>query len=197
MEHLTEWLTIIALLLTTIALGISAYQTYQNRQALKKTDQSLELSTHIRQVEVLDRMNYVIALQVSLESWINILTEDHGKITKGLNANDPNTIIQLSNIGLSTPSNLVERHFAKNAPTWATELMFCGASYFYNAKSTYEYLWKKKTEEANFNYAISVKDRIEESIHGLRGLKALIENALPPAVLNSPASISNDRYLGE
>jgi len=197
MENLTEWLTIISLMLTTAALGFSAYQIRQNRQALLKNEKSLALSTHVRQLETLGRMHYVISLQVKLEDWIQKLSVDHKKLSSGIRKHDPNEIIPISDQGLSTPKHLVERHFADNAPDWAVELMFCGASYFYNSKSTYEYLWKKKTNEVNFSYAIDVQDRIEESIEGLKELKLLIENALPAAVLNCPASMSNDRYLGD
>ena len=184
-------------MLTTLALGFSAYQISQNRQALLKNEKSLALSTHVRQLEALGRMHYVISLQVALKGWIQRLSVDHEKISNGIRKHDPNEIIPISDQGLSTSKHLVDRHFADNAPDWAGELMFCGASYFYNSKSTYKYLWNGKTNEVNFSYAIDVKDRIEESIQGLNDLRILIENALPAAVLNCPASISNDRYLGD
>lgn len=184
-------------MLAAAALGVSAYQIRQNRQALLKNEKSLALSTHVRQLEALGRMNYVITLQVALERWIQELSRDHQKLSSGIKKNDSNHIIPISDLGLNTPKHLVERHFADNAPEWAVELMFCGASYFYNAKSTYEYLWKKETEEVNFSYAIDVQGRIEESLQGLRDLNLLIENALPSAVLNCPASINNECYLGD
>jgi hypothetical protein len=197
MENLTQWLTIASLMLTAIALIFSAVQTYQSRLALLKTEKALALSTHVRQVEALDRMNFVIALQVALQGWIKTLSEDHKKINSGIQNNDPNPIIHISNSGLNTPAHLVERHFADNAPTWATELMFCGASYYYNAQSTYKSLWNEKTKEVNFDYSISVQNRIEDSLKGLRGLNLLIENTLPNAIMDCPASLNNEQYLGD
>ena len=80
----TDWLTAISLFLAAVALGFSAYQTLLSKRALERTEDALRLSTHIRQLELLDRMHYVISLQVKLDQWIDELSDGLKKVESGI-----------------------------------------------------------------------------------------------------------------
>jgi hypothetical protein len=194
---LSEWLTIISLIVAAIALAVSAYQTYLTKVALIRTEESLRLSTHVRQLELLDRMHYIISLQVRLDRWLADLREATKEIDVALSRTDPNPLIHLANLAPKSPANLVDRHFYVNAPKWSVALMLSGAAYYYSSACNFHFLWKAKEQEGNFDFARTLKERITESVIGIEKLKAMVDEALPEAVLHAPASIDDDKFLGD
>ena len=79
-SNLSAILTIIALVLTFVALCVVAYQTYLNRRSLNLAKESIDEDRKTRQIELLPRAHFIFEVQYHLKKWL----EDIEKTTRAL-----------------------------------------------------------------------------------------------------------------
>jgi len=193
----TNVLTIIALVLNFLALIVVTIQTILTRNALDAARDSIESSRKARQMEILPRASFIITVQNDLRQW---KTEFQTTITtlEEISARqDAAALHAIALQGLTSPKGLVNRHMYERSPNWLSVIWVTGAQYYYNAKAPQRELWRDNTNQPNFNFIDMMIVRYRDSITGLTSLLSYINDIVPEAYLESPASIGDDAFLSD
>lgn len=202
--------------MSVIALVVATYQTLMTRRALDLTKESLaltresldaaiksmdattkatELSIRTMQIEMLPSANWVIQVQVALDRWSGDLTSVIAAASAAARIHDAESLHTLALAGLRSPKGLMNRFDVEHTPAWLSTIWLAGAQYYYDAKAPQTALWKEKGNEPWFDFVPELIDRCNESIRGIQNLVKMIEDVVPPAYLNAPASVNDDRFF--
>ncbi|MBU1557771.1 hypothetical protein KKC45_02310 [Patescibacteria group bacterium] len=195
LNNIVETITIIALLINTVALLFVIYQTYIAEESLSATKKSIDNAKTQRQLEILPNANWVIEVRVNLEFWKRDLEEKQCKLKQGVSKRDGAILQGLSNTRIKNPEDLALSYFVyEKIPPWLKELWISGAQYYYNAIAPLPYIWRKNSP--NFDYAESwSKERCTESIESISILLCYLDEMVPPVILDTPASISRKEFF--
>ncbi|MCK5604961.1 hypothetical protein KAR91_23930 [Candidatus Pacearchaeota archaeon] len=188
-------LTVTALLINTIALLVVVWQTHISKQSLAVTKKSIDDAKTQRQLEILPKFTWVIRVQVKLEHWKKELEERKNILQNGVKKKNDELFKQASDTKIKSPKDLsLDRVLYNNMPSWLRELWISGAQYYYDAIAPLPYVYKDG--KPNYDYAQSwIKNRSEDSIRALSKLLEYLEDMIPPVILNTPASLSDEDFL--
>ncbi len=187
--------TLVALLINTIALIVVIYQTYIARRSLTVTKKSIDEAKTQRQLEILPKFTWVIEVQVQLEYWKKDLQGKKDMLQKGVDKKDEDMFKKASDTRIKSPKDLsLNRFLYDNMPSWLRELWMSGAQYYYDAIAPLPYVYKDAIP--NYSYTQSwIKKRSEDSLRAISKLLEYLEDMVPPVILNTPASLSDEDFL--
>lgn len=195
MDIVMDILIASALLVNIVILGIIVYQTIISRKSLDATKQSIEDAKIERQLEVLPECIWIIAVQVELESWKKDLDEKRQQLELALVQKDENTLKELAGKHIKSPKDLGLRRFQyNNMPSWLSRIWMSGAQYYFDAVAPVQCL-RTEEGEVRFSLAERVKDRCVESSEAIVTLIKYIQDMVPPVMLNTPASVQDEKFL--
>ncbi|MGV8131706.1 MAG: hypothetical protein ACP5N7_06425 [Candidatus Pacearchaeota archaeon] len=195
MNSLFDIATSVALVINLIALFWVIYQTELTKRSLTLTKQSIDDAKTQRQLEILPKVAWIIEVQVKLEFWEKDLQERTVMLQKGINEKNNVMIKSASETKIMNPKDLsLDRFLYDKIPSWLRELWMSGAQYYYDAIAPLSYAYKDK--EANYDYSQKwIDERSKDSLHALSTLLDYFENMIPPVILNTPTSLSNEDFL--
>lgn len=188
-------ITLIALVINTLALLVVAYQTWLTKRALRAAKESIDDAKVERQLEVLPKFTWVIHVQVDLEKWKSDLFKKRQELREAIRARDATILQRIARGSPKQPQELGLRRFVyDNMPSWIREIWMSGAQYYYDAASPLSFVWRDGA--AHFGYAESwVNDRGQASERAISTLLSYIKDMVPPVVLSTPASLSDNDFL--
>jgi hypothetical protein len=195
---ITAVLTMVALILNIIMLGIVAYQTWLTRKSLDVANQSIQDARTTRQIELLGKHHWVIHVMVELELWQKSIRTTGARILEAATSRNAGDLKSIAAHGIHSPSQLSLRNYDyENMPTWLREIWLSGAQYYYNAICCVGTVWSEKPEpDYYFSYAKKlVEERFAHSDEAISTLRGYIVNMIPQVILNTPASISDEEFL--
>lgn len=195
MNDFIQTATIIALIVNTFALLFVIYQIWLAKQSLNATRKSVDDAKTERQLEILPKFTWVIQVQVNLEGWKGDLHEKQEKLQLSLSKKDENILKELSNTSIKSSKDLkLNRFLYENMPSYLREIWMSGAQYYYNAMASMPYLWR---EDGGPQYSLagSLKNRCIESENAIDILLGYIKDMVPPVILETPASLSDEDFL--
>lgn len=98
---------------------------------------------------------------------------------------------------IKSPNDLaLHKYSYNNMPSWLRELWASGAQYYYDAIAPLYAVYKNG--EPNYNYTQSwINERGKDSLRAISKLLEYFEDMAPDVILNTPASISNERFLSD
>lgn len=195
MNSFIDIATLVALLINTIALIVVIYQTHIAKQSLATTKKSIDDAKTQRQLEILPKFTWVIEVQVQLEHWKKDLQERKGLLQKGMVEKNNEMFQKASDTRIKSPKDLsLNKFLYDNMPVWLRELWMSGTQYYYDAIAALPYVYKD--EKPNYNYAESwIKERSEDSLQAISKLLEYLKDMVPPVILNTPASLSDEDFL--
>ncbi|HOP08465.1 MAG TPA: hypothetical protein PLF13_14425 [candidate division Zixibacteria bacterium] len=190
-----EIVTILALILNLGALIVVAIQTHLTGKALRSATISTTLSIKTMQVNMLPSAGWLIDITCKFNSWIKNLN-DTINICRNIElTKDANHLEKLANDSSIYCTGLLHSQFRKHAPLWLINIGIAGAQYYYNAKSLQTCLWLPSKNTPNFELIPPFIQRCEDSIYWLNELLTFLDDVIPKAYLNAPASINEDRFF--
>jgi hypothetical protein len=192
---LTDFLTIIALVLNFAALIVVMIQTILTRKALDTARTSIESSRKTRELEDLPRASLIIIVQNDLLKWKKELQDAISSLRIISQSQDSNELRTLGHRGLKSPKGLIIKYRYEHCPNWLSVIWVTGAQYYYNAKAPQCDLWNDRTNQPNFNFVEMMISLYQKSIEGLTDLLAYIDDIVPKAYLESPASLNDESFL--
>lgn len=200
---LSEWLTLLAIALNLITLGVVISQTRIAKKSYDMSAESFKKDKQIREISLLPKMYFVIHVQIEFDKWIKTLNEIKTELEIVARDGSEQALKQIAEKGPKSCEGLVERFMYEKSPNWLAELYMSGAKHYYNSMTNLKSLWNDKTEKGNlfminqYDVAESLIDRFKESIYFLEELKRYINDAIPDVILLTPDSISDDRFLSK
>lgn len=197
MNSFIEIATLVALFINTIALIVVIYQTRIAKQSLTTTKKSIDDAKTQRQLEILPKSTWVIEVQVQLEYWKKDLKEKRDLLQKGVDEKNDEMFQKASDTRIKSPKDLsLNKFLYDNMPAYLRELWMSGAQYYYNAIAPLPYVYKD--ENPNYSYAESwIKERGEDSLQAISKLLEYLKDMIPSVILNTPASLSDEDFLGD
>ncbi len=192
----TDILTLLAIILSAIAVGFAAYQAILNRKALVAARKSIEMSTRTRHIEMLPKAGFAIHVDMKLSNWISDLSKVIELSQQAMGNKDDELLKELAGKGLKSPDHLVDKFMYEKAPPWLSEIYISSAQFYYDAKAPQVALWGFSSEAGNYSYIPSFIERCEDSINHIRQFKSYLDDIVPRAYLETPASINDDKFIG-
>ena len=190
-------LTIIALFLNFIALCVVAYQTYLNRQSMFLAKESIDENRKTRQIEMLPRAGFVFEVQYHLNRWRKELDEFRKEIEKTLITKDDESMKLISEKAIRSPKGLIRKSFYQKAPTWMAEILLAGAQYYYDCHAPMKDLWIKNEQKPFWGLAPDLANRFAESSDRISQLLGYIDQVVPEAYAQAPASLNDRDFLSD
>ncbi len=189
------WVTREALSLTRRSLNLTGDSLDATKKSMDATNRSTELAIRTMQIDMLPRANWVIHVQIALEQWIDDLKSTIETASDAERKLDQELLYSLAQKGLKDPKGLVSRDIVERTPIWLSTILLSGAQYYYDAKAPQTGLWKDHDNTPWFDFIPRLISRCQDSIEGLQQLLKMIDDVVPAAYLNSPASLSDERFL--
>ncbi len=184
----------ITLIINTAALLFVIYQTWLANQSLAATRKSIDDAKIQRQLEVLPEAFYVIHVRVNLENWKKDLIEKRDKLELAIKNNDDDILRELSEIHIKNPGDLdLSRFLFDKMPAWLGQIWISGAQYYYNATASFQELWGRGGGQYSLAKALIVQ--CVESEKSISVLLGYIKDMVPFVILDTPASLSNDKFF--
>jgi hypothetical protein len=185
---------LIPIAVAVIALGVSVYQGYLSREALKLASKSINDDRKSRQISNLPELSWAITVEVKIDGWIKTLSAIKNETIIASEKNDIELLKKVAGKALLNPSDVHINTFEyEKMPSALREILISGAQYYYNAMSPVVALWSK--DQPNWSYARSIIERYDESLLALSELKNLISDIVPQVIMNTPASIREEDFL--
>lgn len=187
--------TIIAVVVNTLALLFVICQTRLAKRSLSATRESIDDAKVERQLEALPKFGWIIRVQADLEKWQKDLLEKEQQLEEAIRIRNGTILQNIAERSPRQPRDLGLRKFLyDDMPSWIREIWISGAQYYYDAASPLLFLWRDGAPK--FDYAESwIKDRGKESGRALSTLLKYLEGMVPPVILNTPASLSDNDFL--
>jgi len=190
-------ITIVALILNFVALCIVAYQTYLNRQSMLLAKESIDENRKTRQIEMLPRAGFVFEAQYLLNKWRKQLDELRREIEKALRTKDDESMRLISEKAIMTPKGLIMKSCYQKAPSWLAEILVAGAQYYYDCHAPMRDLWIKKDQKPFWGLAPDLINRFAESSNRISQLLNYIDQVVPEAYAQAPASLRDSDFLSD
>ena len=194
---LPETLTIIALVLTAVALCIVAYQTYLNRKSLIIAKYSIDEDRKTRQIEMLPRAHFMFEVQYHLKKWRKEIDELVKKLESAIKIKDVETMKDLSQKAIKSPKGLVRKSFYDKAPAWLSEICFSGAQYYYDFHAPLKSLWIEREQKPFWELASGLIERGRQHSNHISNLLSYIDYIVPKSYAQTPASIKDRDFLSD
>jgi hypothetical protein len=195
MNNVLQTLTIAALIINTLALVFVVYQTWLAKKSFEAAKYSISREHMRRQLETLPKFNFVIQVEMDLTRWADDLNKKRKKLELSLKRKDGNILKELSNTETRTPKDIGLNKFPyENMPAYLRELWMSGVQYYFNAMVVMQCLWKEG-DGPQFSLAEDLKYRCIESEDAIADLLGYLSNIVPPVILNTPASLSDNDFL--
>ncbi|MCX5886673.1 MAG: hypothetical protein NT096_12325 [Proteobacteria bacterium] len=148
-------------------------------------------------MEILPRANFIITVQNDLQQWKKEFQETITALHAISQERDRNALHAIAQRGLRSPKGLINRYMYEHSQNWLSVIWVTGAQYYYNSKAPQCELWNDRTNEPNFNFIDMMIDRYQESIAGLTALLSYVDDIVPKAYLESPASLNDEAFLSD
>lgn len=194
---LTDILTIIALFLNFAALCIVGYQTYLNRRSLQVATQSIDEDRKTRQIEMLPRAHFIFLVQANLQRYVSEMDSISKALSDAVSDRSLDGLKDVSAKAIHTPKGLVDKFSYENGPAWLAEIWLAGAQYHYDFRAPLRSLWNERDAKPFWELAPGLIDRGKSNAHHIRELMMYIEQVVPEAYANAPASISDSSFLSD
>lgn len=188
-------LAFLAITISSVTLVVVIKQTNYTRDTLHQTSESYETSKTIYQLKNLPKANLIIEVQVSLEKWAEEL-KNTISLVKNKSANNQDRIKETLKKAPKSPG-IINKYLYRIMPDWLSEIWMLGARYYYTAAYNTTHLWNKKTLKLKFDDNDIFIKRFEESLDYLNILQNYLNIIVPDVYLDSPARLSDDKYLKE
>ena len=101
----------------------------------------------------------------------------------------------MERLGLDTPHGMVDKFMYEKGPPWLSTLLITAARYHYTVACNFAAFSRFKDDESGFNATQSLLDRSQNSIAAIEEILGYLEDMIPDVVLNSPASIDDEKFL--
>ena len=190
-----NWVAIVALFLTVVALGFASYQTYLSRKSLDAAKQVIDDARRSRALEILPRANWVIEVHWRLERWLTDLQWVDESFTTALKKRDGAILQEVAEGGIESPEGLVPRFIYEHAPDWLVTILMTGVQYYYDCRAPTISLWDAEKREPNYGLAEMLLVRCGECVKEISTLLGYIDDMVPATYRNSPASLGDERFL--
>ena len=156
------------------------------------TKETIKRDIQIKELELMNKKNFIIHTQVMLEKYIKEIDEII-KLLEKIN-NQPNNDELIDNISKYYRDKkwLLIKH--DNKPIWIDEIEISATQYYYNLISCMNSFEKWKLE-FNKNFSESSIERAKESNYYIKILLDYIKNMIPEVILNCPASIKDSDFF--
>ncbi|MFC1935541.1 hypothetical protein ACFLX9_02090 [Chloroflexota bacterium] len=187
---------IAALILSMVVLGFASYQTYLSRKSLDAARQTIDDARRSRALEILPRANWVIEVHWRLERWRGDLQKVVESLTTALKKRDDAILREVAAGGIESPEGLVPRFTYEHAPNWLVTILMTGVQYYYHCRAPTISLWDAEKEQPNYGLAEMLLSRCGECVQKISTLLGYIDDMVPVIYLESPASISEEKFLG-
>ncbi|MHB8804615.1 MAG: hypothetical protein ACYC7C_05185 [Coriobacteriia bacterium] len=205
-----DTITVAALGLNVVALAFAGYQSLLGRKALESTEESLVLSRKALEstevslalsrkamhIQMLPHANWAIRVQVDLDRWIGDLESSMVDAITARRENDAALLRSVAKRALKSPAGLVSRFGYEHAPEWLSTVWVAGAQYYYDAAAAQGLVWDDRDDSPRFDSVHTMSIRWNDSLHGLRELRTMIDDMVPRSYLESPASVNDEDFLG-
>lgn len=192
---LVDWLAIVALPLTIVAVGFAGYQTYLSRKSLDAAMQVIDDARKSRALEILPRASWVIEVHWRLDRWLADLQWVDESLTTALKKRDGAILQEVAEGGIESPEGLVPRFIYDHAPDWLVTILMTGVQYYYDCRAPTISLWDAEKKEPNYGLAEMLLVRCGQCVKELSTLLGYIDDMVPPTYLNSPASVRDEDFL--
>jgi hypothetical protein len=190
-----ECITIITLIINTVALVYVIYQAQLSNQSLSITRKSVDDTRIQRQLEILPKFTYVIEIQVELERWKKDLQEKRMKLDLAIKSKDEKILKKLSETHIKNPKDLhLSRFLYDNMPSWLREIWMSGAQYYFNTIASSQYLWDA-SGGGRYDLAKIISEGCLDSEESINILLGYVKEMIPSVILNTPASLSDGDFL--
>jgi len=194
-SNLTAILTIIALVLNSIALCVVAYQTYLNRRSLNLAKESIDADRKTRQIELLPRAHFIFEVQYHMKKWIEDIEKTTRALQDAFNNENLDLLREISEKALKSPKGLVDKFFYEKGPRWLWEIWLASAQYYYDFNVPLGNLWNDNKKEPLWDLAPDLIDRGKDHSQHISNLLEYISQAVPESYAAAPASINNSKFL--
>jgi len=192
---INELLTVIALVVNTIALILVIVQTNATKKGVEYSKLSFEKDIKIRSVSMLPKANYIIHVVIKLEEWMKTLRELENELKIAIQEANMENFHVISEKYHTLPQNLVSRIYYEDSPDWLSEIYMSSAKHYYNVMSTASGLNRRTHDDTRMSIANDVMDRIIESKTHIMILKSFVDTAIPESYLSTPDSMRDDSFL--
>lgn len=190
-----EQIAIAALIINTIVLLYVIHQNRLANESLRATKKSIDDSKRQRQLEILPKFTWVIKVQGDLQRWGEDLKEKQDNLLIALINRDKNILKELSDNYIKNPKDLmIDKFLYDRMPPWLKEIWMSGAQYYYDAMASMQYLFEEKNIP-RYSLAETLKDRCADSEEAINILLKYIKDMVPPVILNTPASLSDNNFI--
>lgn len=186
MELVLEIITILTLIIGIITLVVVCFQTYFTKKSMNAAVDSIKLTKEYKQLDLLPKMNFILSVRARLETW-------QGNLAEIINYFENNNIEKINKIKdkkMVDAKGLVEKHIYENGnfPDWLSNVWLSGAQYYYDSVCLYGYINSENYKE--------YVDRFNDSHNSIKLLLEYINDKIPDVFLNTPASKSDNDFIG-
>jgi len=184
--------TIIALVLNMITLFIVVYQTMVTRGAFELAKSSFDEDKNIRKFTLLPKANFIIHVDMKIDTWINELNRLDDVIEVALKDENIESLIIEAEKYNSSPSGMVRKYYYDNSPNWLAEIYITAARHYYYVTGPFSNI---KDHNLAKKIAVDIQGRIQESLNRIGELKGYISDIVPESYLSAPTSLRDDAFM--
>ncbi len=185
------------LIVNFLTLVLVLMQTKISKDTLIIANQSLIDDKKIREIQMLPKMNFVIHVQIQLETWLIFLQQTREELELAIENDNGDALETISGYGEKIPEGIIDKFMYEHSPGWLSEIYEAGAQYYYACVTTLSSLWDMNEKKGRLPYCDSVIERFNEHIYAIEELLKYIHNTIPLVFLNAPARLSVDNFMAK
>ncbi len=198
----TEAVTLLSFTFTAAALVFVGYQIHQNSKLIRQNSElmslakeSIDQQRRTLQVSMLPKAHFIFTVQVHLERWKQNIANITNALQVAVRDRDEQMLKKVAAKARKSPKGLVRKIEYEDAPDWLAAIWMAGAQYYYNFQAPLRDVWNDEEDEPWWDYVPSLLERGKDSSLCLDELLSYIDQAVPQAYADAPASISDDDFL--
>lgn len=198
---LTLKLSIIALVISILAVLLVAYQIWQNSSTIKLANENIELARksvdhqrRMMQMALLPKAHYLFTVQHHLKDWKKQLESAAVVLQEALERKDKNIVNPEMNIRMS-PKGLIWKPEYERNPDWLAHIWMAGAQHYYSMHDAGMALTTIKDEGVYWGVVAEMIKIAKESSLYLGDLLEYVDDTIPEAYAHSPARLNDDAFL--
>ena len=191
----SDIISLIALVVALAALCISVYQAFVGQRSLEPSRRAIKHSLRSTHLTLLPKANFVIYLRTKLEKWIKHLEHATQQMHRAAATEDPHLLVALSEGAPQSAQDIIDRPMYELSPEWLRVLLTCGAQHYYAAVCNFHPLSEFQDADSGFGFTSDLIQRCGKSHFYLKELLSYVDELVPEAYLQCPASIKDEAFL--
>jgi hypothetical protein len=132
---------------------------------------------------------------VQLETWEKRIAEILESCDQVIKTGDLEVLREVAMKGQLSGAGILSRFEYENMPPWLRQIYASGGQHYYSVVGFIAHLWDDENNKPSFGVSVDLGaagEPIEEAkchLNSIRALSELLQDIIPPAYLETPASI--------